>query len=73
MGKQTVTLETPMDVVMSEHPEVLPVLLASGIHCIGCPLSSFHSVSDAALEHSRNPEELLASLMSAIHVAAQSR
>ena len=55
MGKQTITLETPMDVVMSRHPEVLPVLLASRIHCVGCPLSAFHSVSDAALEHSRDP------------------
>jgi len=66
MGKRTITLETPMDVVMSRHPEVLPVLLASGIHCVGCPLSAFHSVSDAALEHSRDPGVLLASLASAI-------
>lgn len=70
MGKQTVTLDTPMDVVMSQHSEVLPVLLASGIHCVGCPLSSFHSVWDAALEHSRDPDELLASLMSAIDSVA---
>lgn len=69
MGKRTITLDTPMDVVMNSHPEVLPVLLALRIHCIGCPLSSFHSVSDAALEHSRDPAELLASLRSAIAAA----
>lgn len=69
MGKQTITLDTPMDVVMSRHPEVLPVLLASRIHCVGCPLIAFHSVSDAALEHSRDPEEFFASLMSAIAAA----
>lgn len=69
MSKRTITLDTPMDVVMSRHPEVLPVLLALRIHCIGCPLSSFHSVSDAAIEHSRDPEELLGSMLSAIAAA----
>ena len=69
MGERTITFDTPMDLVMSQHPEVLPVLVASRIHCVGCPLSSFHSVSDAAVEHSCEPEHLLASLKSAIAAA----
>jgi len=69
MDTWAITLDTPMDVVMSLHPEVLPVLLASKVHCVGCPLSSFHSVLDAALEHSLDPAELLASLKSAIAAA----
>lgn len=69
MGKRMITLETPMDVLMSRHPEVLPVLLEFRIHCVGCPLSAFHSVSDAAREHARDPAELLPSLRSAIAAA----
>lgn len=69
MGMRAITLDTPMDVVMDEHPEVISVLLNSRMHCVGCLLSSFHSISDAAFEHEMDPEELLALFRSAISSA----
>ncbi|MCY0148364.1 DUF1858 domain-containing protein [Hoeflea sp. G2-23] len=66
MGKQEITIDMSMDVVMSHYPQTIAVLLALKMHCVGCVLSSFHSVGDAAHEHSRDAEPLLDMLNSAI-------
>lgn len=65
MKKGTITLDTPMNVVMRENPETVSLLLTNKLHCIGCELASFHSVADAAREHDKNPDWLLALLRGA--------
>ncbi|WP_322989976.1 DUF1858 domain-containing protein [Hoeflea sp.] len=72
MGRQDITLDTPMDVVMNRYPQTIAVLLALKMHCVGCVLSSFHNVGDAAREHSRDAEALLELLNSAIAPADES-
>lgn len=65
MRKGTITLDTPMDVVMDDYPETVAVLMANTLHCVGCELASFHCVADAAREHDMNPDRLLAALKGA--------
>ncbi|MEM5494560.1 DUF1858 domain-containing protein [Hoeflea sp. AS16] len=72
MGMRAITLDTPMDLVMSRHPEAVRVLLEFRIHCVGCLLSSFHSVGDAAFEHACDADELLQALNAAIENSPES-
>ncbi len=38
---------------------VIPILMASGMHCVGCPSSQGESLEEAAMVHGMNAEELL--------------
>ncbi|TIX20241.1 MAG: hypothetical protein E5V44_00595, partial [Mesorhizobium sp.] len=40
--------------------------LQHGMLCVGCPIASFHTVSDAAREHNLNDEQLSRDLWTAI-------
>ena len=37
---------------------LIPVLLMSGMHCIGCPASQGESLEEAAFVHGIDPDEL---------------
>ena len=60
-----VTIGTTMDVVMAKRPEVIHVLIANRMHCVGCLLAPFHDVGDAAREHELDANELLKQLQQA--------
>ena len=48
--------------ILQVDPNLAGVLMASGMHCIGCPASQGESREEAALVHGLNPDELEASL-----------
>ncbi len=41
---------------------IVPILLASGMHCIGCPSSQGESLEEAAMVHGMDPDQLLATI-----------
>lgn len=41
---------------------VVPILLASGMHCIGCPSSQGESLEEAAMVHGMDADELLGTI-----------
>ena len=45
--------------ILQVDPNLAGVLMASGMHCIGCP---GESLEEAAMVHGLNPDELEASL-----------
>ena len=45
--------------LLKEHPEVLEVLLQSGMHCAGCPAASGENLAEAAGAHGLDAEELM--------------
>lgn len=53
-----------MDEIMSEYPDVIPILLKSKGHCVGCLLASFYNPIDAAVDHGLDQSEFLALLCS---------
>lgn len=65
MSKAEITIHMMMDEVMAEWPETISVLLENNLHCVGCPLASFHDVSAAAYEHGLEQEELMNKLLAA--------
>lgn len=58
-------LATPIDEVMRRKPATINVLIEEKMHCVGCVLACFHSVSDTAFAHEKDPEVLLAALNNA--------
>ncbi len=38
---------------------IAPILMASGMHCVGCPSSRMESLEDAAMVHGMDLDDLL--------------
>lgn len=45
--------------VMSRWPATVGVFLSHRMHCIGCPISPFHTLVEAAKEHELSLEDLM--------------
>jgi len=57
-----ITGRTSMHTVMEKWPDTITLLLERKMHCVGCLLTRFHDVSDAAEEHDMDEDELLRDL-----------
>ena len=44
---------------MQADATVAPILMASGMHCIGCPASQGESLEEAAMVHGIDSDELV--------------
>ena len=45
---------------LEQSPEVAPVLMAAGMHCIGCIAASGESLEEACYVHGIDPDDLIA-------------
>lgn len=54
-----ITKEMTIGQILSVKPEVAPVLLSMGMHCLGCPASQGESLEEAAMVHGMDIEELM--------------
>lgn len=41
---------------------IIPILLSSGMHCIGCPSAQGESLEEAAMVHGLNADELVSEI-----------
>ena len=55
-----------VDEIMRQWPSTIGVFIDLQLHCIGCPIGTFHTLSDAALEHGLGLEELADQVSAAI-------
>ena len=46
--------------ILKEAPDMAPVLMAAGIHCVGCPSDQMETVEEAAQVHGIEPDLLIA-------------
>jgi hybrid cluster-associated redox disulfide protein len=73
-GKRTKTGSMPTritaDCLVQEvvrcHPQTVAIFARYGLHCVGCYISPFHTVSDSAREYAVALEPLLGDLNGAI-------
>ena len=40
--------------VIEENPEIAPLLMQAGLHCIGCHVSAYESIQDGCASHGMN-------------------
>ncbi|MCR4692043.1 MAG: DUF1858 domain-containing protein [Lachnospiraceae bacterium] len=65
MAHENVKRDMTIAEIMVKDPNVVPILLSTGMHCIGCPASQGETLEQAAMVHGIDIDEL----MDAIHNA----
>ena len=45
-----------------ENPDIAPVLLEAGMHCLGCPSAQGETLEEAAMVHGFDVNDLLAKI-----------
>ncbi|MEK6847604.1 MAG: DUF1858 domain-containing protein [Nanoarchaeota archaeon] len=58
MDSKKITKETPINYLLEKHPEAAEILMAYGLHCVGCHFSEFDTIEDGARIHGMNDEEI---------------
>lgn len=49
--------------LLQRHPETATVLIRHQMACVGCQLSAFHTITEAAVIYALDPELLMAELL----------
>ena len=58
----TITKEMTIGEILRTNPNVAPVLLEAGMHCLGCPSAQAESLEEAAMVHGIDADELVATI-----------
>lgn len=54
-----ITKEMTIGEIITANPDVVPVLLNAGMHCLGCPASQGESLEEAAMVHGIDIDALM--------------
>lgn len=54
-----ITKDMTIGEILQANPDVAPVLLEAGMHCLGCPASQAESLEEAAMVHGINIDDLM--------------
>ncbi len=54
-----ITKDMTIGEILVNKPEVAPILMEMGMHCLGCPASQGESLADAAAVHGMNIDDLM--------------
>jgi hybrid cluster-associated redox disulfide protein len=57
-----VTKDMTIGEIIMVDQGIVPILLGSGMHCIGCPSSQGETLEEAAMVHGMDADELLANI-----------
>jgi hybrid cluster-associated redox disulfide protein len=56
---ENITKEMTVGEIIRNNPEVVPVLMNVGMHCIGCPSAQAESLEEAAMVHGLDIDEIM--------------
>ena len=60
VGRMTgITKDMTIGEILRSNPDVAPVLMNAGMHCLGCPASQAESLEEAAMVHGINIDDLM--------------
>ena len=54
-----ITKDMTIGEILMKSPEVAPILMEAGMHCLGCPASQAETLEEAAMVHGMDIEELM--------------
>lgn len=57
-----ITKDMTIGEILVANPNVAPVLLEAGMHCLGCPSAQGESLEEAAMVHGMDIDELMAKI-----------
>lgn len=64
--KNVLDPDMSVDEIMREWPATVHVMIRHRMLCVGCPIGSFHTVSDACAAHGIGEEGFVAELVAAM-------
>ena len=57
-----ITKEMTIGEILRTNPNVAPILMEAGMHCLGCPSAQAESLEEAALVHGMDINDLMAKI-----------
>ena len=54
-----VTKDMTIGEILRTNPQIAPILMEAGMHCLGCPSAQAESLEEAAMVHGMDIEELM--------------
>ncbi len=54
-----ITKEMTIGEILRTNPDVAPVLMEAGMHCLGCPSAQGESLEEAAMVHGMDIDSLM--------------
>lgn len=54
-----ITKEMTIGEILRANPEVAPILMEAGMHCLGCPSAQGESLEEAAMVHGMDIDDLM--------------
>lgn len=54
-----ITKEMTIGEILRTNPDVAPILMEAGMHCLGCPSAQAESLEEAAMVHGMDIEDLM--------------
>ena len=54
-----VTKDMLIGQLITLDPNIAPILMRAGMHCLGCPSSQMETIEQAAMVHGIEPQELV--------------
>ena len=54
-----VTKDVLIGQLITLDPNIAPILMRAGMHCLGCPSSQMETVEEAAMVHGIDPDALV--------------
>ncbi len=59
-----ITKDMTIGEILRTNPDVAPILMEAGMHCLGCPSAQAESLEDAAMVHGMDINDLMAKIES---------
>ena len=57
-----ITKEMTIGEILRTNPDVAPILMEAGMHCLGCPSAQGESLEEAAMVHGLDVDVLVAQI-----------
>lgn len=57
-----ITKDMTIGEILRTNPNVAPVLMEAGMHCLGCPSAQAESLEEAAMVHGMDINDLMAKI-----------
>ncbi|MBO5094920.1 MAG: DUF1858 domain-containing protein [Lachnospiraceae bacterium] len=54
-----ITKDMTIGEILQANPKVAPVLMAAGMHCLGCPSAQGETLEEAAMVHGMDIDDLM--------------
>ncbi|MDE6203097.1 MAG: DUF1858 domain-containing protein [Lachnospiraceae bacterium] len=57
-----ITKDMTIGEILRTNPDIAPILMEAGMHCLGCPSAQAESLEEAAMVHGMDIDDLMAKI-----------